>query len=682
MMKRFLQNLKSICGSVLVFDSDAVVNDSQKCGEANQQIQGVPTKPSRKRSRSPVKDLLSVLPMGVLSFIFRPDGTGSDPWEPYANREFRAMTGATADELETGAWIDRVVHKDDRHRVYTMLGYRWHGPIMPLAPSRLLGTMSSSLSSSSSSSSSSYSLESSPPPPVPTPMRGVRFEYRIAVPPNHGTWNGLRDDGAIDGFSMLALNANVHASTHREGGNDGYMWVGAENASLSNNASETIVVHTIMDITSLKAAERERMMYVRATEHFQVEKAREAKRRREEIEEFVDVMCHELRNPLNGIAGNVDLLKCGLEVREDILLELEQSGTVSSDRITKLRQQLRDDEESIAAIHACAEHSRMVADDVLELGKLEECLRQQQQPYTSTSSSAIPPTRQLPPFDPKVVLSEVARMLGARASLKGLGIRLNFPLEDVVCVGDQQKIRQIVVNLVSNAIVHCDRGSITVTLDVAPDAESLYDLLPAAHPSTGLGKTFTTDEFTLGKPAEVSQLQTNATLRISVIDTGVGLTPEEIASPPSTASTPVLRHPAYPASSGTTGGSGLGLLICKRLVESMGGNMSVESTKGKGARFSFTVRIVLLDPSSEPVLAAEPVGNPFACEGGLFGASEQHYQGRVTFPEMGTQSRGSASTASSGTARGSSVTAERGGETMKGVEPYGITLREGGRVVM
>ncbi|KAJ3106281.1 hypothetical protein HDU97_006732 [Phlyctochytrium planicorne] len=534
---------------------------------------------SRKRSRSPIKDLISVLPVGVLSFIFHRD---RQHWDVVSNPEFDSIISTTEHDLVSGAWIERLVHPNDRSLVYSMLGY---------------------------SAGQDASRGSDPPSPV----LGKRFEYRVYPPspplPPH--------------FPASSLMSPQDAMFHRSSDAKKMIWLSAENAAVKATdkmrGEESVIVHTIMDITPLKAAEVEKVLYSRATDSLHTQRALQAKRRKEEIDEFVDVMCHELRNPLNGIAGNVDLLKSGLEIRESILLELEETGTINSEHISRLRQQLRDDEESITAIHACAEHSKMVADDVLELGKFEEYHRQ--------------PLRQRP-FDPKVVVSEVARMLGARASLKGLGIRINFPLEDIICFGDQQKLRQVVVNLVSNAIVHCDRGSITVTLDVTRDVESNHVL--SRHETSATTTTpFAVNlapppPFTSDLPPFSSlpvEPPANATLRISVIDTGVGLTPEEINGLFRKFSQPTQRRPTSPSSPGCTpvtssesneamvvvpavddepkamvssghvssGGSGLGLLICKRLVESMGGTMSVQSTKGHGARFSFTVRIFLID---------------------------------------------------------------------------------------
>ncbi|KAJ3114170.1 hypothetical protein HDU96_002436 [Phlyctochytrium bullatum] len=601
------------------------------------------TKPSKKRPRSPAKDLIAVLPIGVLSFIFSqvqephdatmppppspplgaddeaPKPSASASFEAVVNDEFTTIFGPVDEaELLHGTWISRIVHPDDQAHVSRMLGYaddtsRQANPRKRLMPSDM-----------------SAAGEAVPPKPV----LGVRFQYRVRAPSaSYRSPAALEVAAPEHGLALTAGNAGTEAETR-------FIWLSAENTMVprEDEASGTsaapprapsqMVLHTVMDITPLKAAEVERMVWARAAAEHHRERARQAKRRKEEIDEFVDVLCHELRNPLNGIAGNVDLLRSGLEVREGILQELERDGVVSVEAVERLRQQLRDDEESVAAIHACAEHSRMVADDVLELGLLESGSAEAGAVAELGGGAAAQQQmlRSLP-FDPKVVLNEVARMLGARASLKGLGIRLNFPLEDVLCYGDQQKLRQVVVNLVSNAIVHCERGSITVTLDVVPDPVSASPgpahITAAASPEPGafrieaLGSAMSSPsegyrglvkalggrgDAALGKPA-------NATLRVSVIDTGVGMTPEEMwglfrkfAQP----TQPLSGASAVPSQSlvgahggvaGGPGGSGLGLLICKRLVESMGGTMSVESAKGKGARFSFTVRIALVDAS-------------------------------------------------------------------------------------
>ncbi|KFY32163.1 hypothetical protein V493_00452 [Pseudogymnoascus sp. VKM F-4281 (FW-2241)] len=94
-------------------------------------------------------------------------------------------------------------------------------------------------------------------------------------------------------------------------------------------------------------------------------------------EQFVDALCHELRNPVSGIVGNVELLQGGLDVRQAILRPCnsddgEGSIRLSSAYVVLLQDQLAGDITSIDAIAACAEHMKTLSDNVLSVSKLEE----------------------------------------------------------------------------------------------------------------------------------------------------------------------------------------------------------------------------------------------------------------------------------------------------------------------
>ena len=94
-------------------------------------------------------------------------------------------------------------------------------------------------------------------------------------------------------------------------------------------------------------------------------------------EQFIATICHELRNPVAGLVGNVELLQEGLDLRQAILCphrdDLEMTIlSLSNSEVTSLRYQLADDLVSVDAIAACAEQMKTVSDDVLSLSKLEE----------------------------------------------------------------------------------------------------------------------------------------------------------------------------------------------------------------------------------------------------------------------------------------------------------------------
>jgi signal transduction histidine kinase/DNA-binding NarL/FixJ family response regulator len=255
-------------------------------------------------------------------------------------------------------------------------------------------------------------------------------------------------------------------------------------------------------------------------------------------EQFIATLCHELRNPVAGLVGNVELLQEGLDLRQAILgphrddLE-EDDFSLSYTDVTSLRYQLADDLISVDAIAACAEQMKTVSDDVLSLSKLEE------------GKVVLEKVK----FDPKTTIVSVIKMFSTIAQKKGVPILEDLPAERFLVVGDSGRLAQVITNLISNAIKFTKSGSITVQL-------RSFGTLPGNHGCLSF--------------------------KVVVRDTGRGLSREEIsllfqrfAQPPST-------------SFGRDGGTGLGLYISKHLVELMGGAMYVESQIGMGSTFIFT----------------------------------------------------------------------------------------------
>lgn len=143
------------------------------------------------------------------------------------------------------------------------------------------------------------------------------------------------------------------------------------------------------------------------------------------------------------------------------------------------------------------------------------------------------------------ILNEIMSVMRPQAEDKGLSLEIDcqFPVPKII-ITDPIRFRQILFNLLSNAIKFTDKGYISVQMG--------FD-------------------------------QENNKLVVSVIDTGIGLTQEQI---------PRLYEPFTQADSSTTrkyGGTGLGLNISKSLVEFLGGNLAVESTHGLGSKFSFSI---------------------------------------------------------------------------------------------
>ncbi len=267
------------------------------------------------------------------------------------------------------------------------------------------------------------------------------------------------------------------------------------------------VVNIYRDVTT---AEREL-----ARAKAQAEAANEAKSR------FLATMSHEMRTPLNGVLGMIGLMLQGpLDARQRQQAELIRSSG----------QTLLD-----------------VLNDILDLSKIE----------------AGRMDLEVLPFRLADTVREVVALLEVRAAARGLPLRLSLPasLPEVLC-GDASRLRQILFNLVGNALKFTDHGSVSVAL---------------AH-----------------HPLDDGQ----ASITLTVRDTGIGIAPEVL---------PRLFTRFSQADSSTArryGGTGLGLAITREIVQLMGGQITVDSALGVGSCFT----VVLAMPQGEMPARASSAG--------------------------------------------------------------------------
>jgi signal transduction histidine kinase/CheY-like chemotaxis protein len=224
--------------------------------------------------------------------------------------------------------------------------------------------------------------------------------------------------------------------------------------------------------------------------------------------QFLATMSHELRTPMNGVIGMIDLLN---------------ADTLSADQARWL-----------GPLKQSAEAMMQLLGDILDLSKIE-------------AGSLV---LERADFQPRAVAEDVIRLFAVAAAAKGLRLEFDWPPDATRdrLIGDPVRLRQVLVNLLGNAVKFTGRGMVALRLD---SSEATRD-----------GKL---------------------RLLLSVSDTGPGIAPEHFER---------LFKPFSQADSSTSrrfGGSGLGLVISRRLVEAMGGAIGVESTAGLGARFWFDV---------------------------------------------------------------------------------------------
>ncbi|MDH3584430.1 MAG: response regulator, partial [Phycisphaerae bacterium] len=232
--------------------------------------------------------------------------------------------------------------------------------------------------------------------------------------------------------------------------------------------------------------------------------------------DFLARMSHEIRTPMNAILGFADLLRRGFDANED------------------------ERQEYLQTIHSSGRHLLNLINDILDLSKVEaDKLEVELQPCSAYA-----------------IVADVVTTLGTKAQEKGL--KLDLRVEDRIpntITTDAGRVRQIVTNLVGNALKFTEVGNVTVVLRQAGS-------------------------------------QAQPQLAIDVVDTGIGMTPEQVEK---------VFNPFEQADSSITrrfGGTGLGLAISLRFAEALGGGITATSAAGKGTTFTVALNTGSLEDSS------------------------------------------------------------------------------------
>ncbi len=296
---------------------------------------------------------------------------------------------------------------------------------------------------------------------------------------------------------------------HKDGA---WRWLEGQPRVIFDDAGRPLRFQDVVrDISARKAMEAE----LRAA-HAEAQAAAEVK------SQFLANMSHELRTPLTAVIGFANLINERPELSPQTRQYVERVQTAGK--------------ALLATVNDVLDFSK------LEAGQVEIC------PW---------------PTDPLELVDEVVQLFGAQAQAKGLRIRTDVAADVPACLElDPDRVRQILTNLVGNAVKFTERGSVTLGLSYA-DGE----------------------------------------LRVAVTDTGAGIPADQAG----------LLFQRFSQIDGSNtrrhGGTGLGLAICKGLVEAMGGRIGLTSTPGQGSSFSFALPAVAQTPA-EPTLETASAAAP------------------------------------------------------------------------
>lgn len=223
---------------------------------------------------------------------------------------------------------------------------------------------------------------------------------------------------------------------------------------------------------------------------------------------FLASMSHEIRTPMTAILGYADLMT-----------QPQSAG---------------ERQDCVGTIRRNGEHLLSIINDILDISKIEAGKMEVE----------------IAPCEPAVVLAEVDSLLQVRAQAKGLKLSLDLETPIPATVrSDAGRLRQILVNLIGNAVKYTERGQVLVRVSFTPESDGA-----------------------------------DGSLRVVVRDTGIGMSQDQL----SRLFQPFVQGDASMAR--RFGGTGLGLAIASRLANLLGGDISASSTLGQGSEFTLTIR--------------------------------------------------------------------------------------------
>jgi len=344
-------------------------------------------------------------------------------------------------------------------------------------------------------------------------IRGVFLPVSVFGSAGVWRWRWLEHAGWVV-FEDIVLFAGCAQGVR------GMRALAADRAALerSRDGVETQVRERTAELTETTESLRTREAEVRSARD-QAEAASKAK------SDFLANMSHEIRTPMGAILGYAELL-------------------------TDAGQSVEQRADCVATIRRSGEHLLSLINDILDLSKIE----------------AGRMTVEIIDCHPGQIAEEAVSLMAVRANAKGIALRLQIDSADAWVRSDPLRLRQVLFNLMGNAIKFTEKGEVVVTVTAEPS------------------------------PTHAGRVA----VRIAVRDSGIGIAPEHMRK---------LFGAFAQADASTTrkfGGTGLGLMISKRFAEMLDGDIEVRSQPGCGSTFTLAL---LCEPGAVPARAADENGS-------------------------------------------------------------------------
>jgi len=195
----------------------------------------------------------------------------------------------------------------------------------------------------------------------------------------------------------------------------------------------------VWDITERKLLEQERLQALKLAEEKERRRAEDAEINRKNLQDFVNMICHEIRNPMAGIYGNIDFLDQSISALKSM-----------TDKHPDLDHLIGNLDESTQEIMHCVKHQKAIVDNVLDLSVLE------------TGNNLLVAQ----PFSLKNLIEQTTKIFPSVMKKKNLHLLLEFPQSDIWVKSDPHRLKLALVNLITNAIKFTEVGYVKITLDI------------------------------------------------------------------------------------------------------------------------------------------------------------------------------------------------------------------------